>query len=152
MTWQTLAQVAAPIAIDKGISWLSGRTQLTPDQQQQLRQMAADSGLGNQRFSDQSPGWEMRTGGVWQSPNGNAGGVYNQTQSGYSTINNPNIPINQNNIPGQKPNIYNDYVKPIIRETGNQLHREAVSFLTSGETGPLLSLLGKGATYLTALL
>ena len=152
MAWNTLAQIAAPIAIDKGISWLSDRTQLTPDQQQQLRQIATDSGLGNQRFSDQSPGWEYRTGGAWQSPSGNAGGIYSQTQSGYSTINNPNIPINQNNIPNYKPGIYNDYVKPIIRETGNQLGREAVSFLSSGETGPLLSLLGKGASYLTALL
>ncbi|HEY9705867.1 MAG TPA: hypothetical protein V6C58_25755 [Allocoleopsis sp.] len=185
--WQTLAQLAIPIAIDQGIKYLTrenssqpvtnspnqqsgwtsntvginpdyktGSSQyldsLTPEQRQNLQRAMNDSGLNNQRFSDQSPGWEYRTGGTWQSPSGNAGGTYSQTQSGYNTISNPNLPVNNQNIPNQKPGIYNDLLRPVVRETGGQLAREATGYFTSGETGPLLNLLSKGATYLAGAL
>lgn len=125
---------------------------LTPEQRQNLQRAINDSGLNNQRFSDQSPGWEYRTGGAWQSPSGNAGGAYSQTQSEYNTISNPNLPVNNQNVPNQKPGIYNDLLRPVVRETGGQLAREATGYFTSGETGPLLSLLGKGATYLAGMI
>ena len=185
--WQTLAQLAIPIAVDQGIKYLTrnsnpqptasspdqslgwtsntvginpdyktGSSQymdsLTPEQRQALHRAMNDSGLNNQRLADQSPGWELRTGGAWQSPSGHSGGIYNQTQSGYSTINNPNIPISNQNVPNQKPGVYNDLLRPVVKETGNQLAREAVGYFTTGEAGPLMSLLGEGATYLATML
>ena len=185
--WQTLAQLAIPIALDQGIKYLTknnnsqpvtnspnqqsgwtsntvginpdyktGSSQymdsLTPEQRQNLQRAMNDSGLNNQKFPDQSPGWEYRTGGAWQSPSGNAGGIYSQTQSGYNTISNPNLPISSQNVPNQKPGVYNDLLRPVVKETGNQLAKEAVGYFTSGETGPLLNLLGEGATYLAGLI
>jgi hypothetical protein len=128
--WQTLAQIAIPIALEQGIKYL------TKDNNPRSPTSSPNQGSGwNSNTVDQSPGWESRTGRAWQS-----------------TISNPNLPISSQNVPSQKPGVYNDLLQPVVKETGNQLAKEAVGYFASGETGPLISLLGKGATYLTALL
>ena len=155
--WQTLAQLAIPIAVDQGIKYLTRNSNPQP---------TASS-------PDQSLGWTSNTVGI--NPDYKTGssqyidslspeqrqalhraisdsGTIPQTQSGYSTLSNPNLPISSQNVPNQRPGVYNDLLRPVVKETGNQLAKEAVGYFTTGETGPLMSLLGKGVTYLTATL
>jgi hypothetical protein len=154
--WQTLAQIAIPIALDQGVKYLTrnNNSQSTVSNPSQGGWTSNTVGInpdyktGSSQYIDSlSP--EQRQ-ALYRAINDS--GTTPQTQSGYSTINNPNLPINSQNVPNQKPGVYNDLLRPIVKETGNQLGKEAVGYFATGETGPLLDLLGKGATYLTALL
>jgi hypothetical protein len=207
--WQTLAQIAVPIALDQGIKYLTknnnpqpttnspnqnssgwtsntvginpddyrtGSSQymdsLSPEQRQVLHRAMSDSGIGNQNLRDSDDYRRVMAGGtglrdystlnsslpINSNQNLRDSDDYRRIMAGgtglrdYSTLDNSSLPINSQNAPNQKPGVYNDLLRPIVKETGNQLGKEAVGYFTTGETGPLMSLLGEGATYLAAML
>lgn len=160
--WSTVAKIAAPIIIDKGIDLLTGNNTpstktnpagLSPRQIEMLRQSTQNAGVNpqvgnstnntrfNARFLDENPGWEVNTSGRFSTPDGDIQGIINQTQSGYSNTRiSPNDYLNASQYANQgKPGIYNDLLRPVVRETGGQLAKEAVGYFTGGDLGPLLS-------------